>query len=818
MKFPLTTAATLVAGALNACLMAPCAYAQNAPVGVGQRAAVAYDLPAGPLTDTLSRISLQSGQTISAGAELVAGRQAAPVRGVLSAEGAARQALAGTGLELVVTSAGVLTVRPLPAVGVVTSLEPVLVSASAIIPPSEGTGSYTIPESTSATRMRLTMRETPQSVSVITRQQMDDQGIVNVAQALEQTPGITVSQDNSEGYSFYSRGFQLSNFQFDGLPSLSSDGGNVRDNYSITNSVIYDRIEVLKGATGLVNGAGYPSGVVNFIRKRPTQEFQGSLSAGAGSWDRYRSEVDLGGPLSESGKLRGRVVGAAETHGSFMDHAKGKESIGYGILEADLSPRTTASFGVDYQQNRNDGTTNTHLPSLFSDGSQVTFSRSTNPADKWAWRNQDTTRLFADISHRLDNGWNFKLAAAHRDYKSRELISGMGSATVDVVDHSVSHGFYPGGAARFDTDSRENSIDFQASGPYTLFGRQHDLVVGYNAARTHAQSRREDGDTDLWIDDAFNWNNNATEPGSYAWWLTQDMQVNQKILYAATVLHPTDRFAFILGGRLTNYSWSQDIRYANGRYVGYSTNVSRKLIPYTGVTYDLDANHTVYASYTDVFKPQAYNFDANNRQLDPLTGKSIELGAKGEYLDGRLNASVALFQLKQDNVAEPDPSGASTPTGGAAYIAVPGVTTRGLELEVSGEVLPGWQVNAGYTYSRSRDRDGQRVSTTQPEHLFKLATAYRLRGDWHRLTVGGNVHWQGNTYFTQEVDARNHRFTQDSYAVFGLMAGYDFSKDLRLTVNVNNVLDKHYYSGMGNYNSVFYGAPRNVFAQLRYKF
>ncbi len=246
--------------------------------------------------------------------------------------------------------------------------------------------------------------------------------------------------------------------------------------------------------------------------------------------------------------------------------------------------------------------------------------------------------------------------------------------------------------------------------------------------------------------------------------------------------------------------------------------MKNKFIPYAGVTFDVDAYHTVYASYTDVFKPQAFNFDVSNRQLDPMTGKSVEVGAKGEYLDGRLNASVALFQLKQDNVAELDPSGAMTPTGGTAYIAVPGVTTRGIELEVSGELLPGWQLHAGYTYSRSRDRAGERVSTTQPEQLFKLATTYRLPGDWHRLTVGGNMLWQGSTYFSQTVNGANRRFTQDSYGVFGLMAAYDFNKDLRVTVNLNNVLDKTYYSGIGNYNSVYYGAPRNVLAQLRYKF
>ncbi|MBR8657354.1 TonB-dependent siderophore receptor [Achromobacter sp. Marseille-Q0513] len=807
MPFSFDFRARLVAGALGASLIA-------APAAAQQR----YDLPAAPLADTLSRISLMSGRSISASAELVSGKQAAAVRAAPDAETAARQALAGTGLELVITPAGVWSLRPLPAAGPVAALEPVLVTAGNAIEPSEGTGSYTQAESGSATRMRLSLRETPQSVSVITRQQMDDQGIVNVAQALEQTPGIIVNRDNSEGYSFYSRGFQLESFQFDGLPSLSSDGGNVRDNYSITNSVVYDRIEVLKGATGLVNGAGYPSGVVNFIRKRPTQDFQGSITGGIGSWDRYRSELDLSGPLAAQGKVRGRVVAAAEKRGSYMDYARGKENLAYGIIEADLGPRTTASIGVDHQQNRNKATSNTHLPAFYSDGTPVRFPRSTNPADKWSWRNQDTTRLFADLRHTLDSGWQFKLAAAHRNYRSRELISGMSSALVDARSHSVGHGYYPGGAARFDTDTRENSVDFQASGPYTLFGRQHELVIGYNAARNHAQSNRHDGETDALIDNAFRWNNDAAKPGVYEWWLTQNMLVNQKILYGATVLRPADRYAIILGGRLSNYAWNQNLAFANGRLVNYASEVRRKFIPYAGLTYDLDSQHTVYASYTDVFKPQAYSFDANDRQLDPLTGKSMELGAKGEYLDGKLNASIALFQLKQDNMAELDTSGARRPNGDEAYVAVQGVTTRGVELEVSGEISRGWQVHAGYTYSRSRDRDGRRVSTTQPEQVFKLATTYRLPGDWHRLTVGGNLLWQGNTYFTQAIEGKDRRFIQDSYAILGLMAAYDVSKDLRLSVNLNNVFDKAYYSGIGTYNSVYYGAPRNVLAQARYRF
>ncbi len=810
MSFPSAPTALILAGLLAATAAPPTAQAQ-----------ARFNLPAGALADSLSQISLQSGRTISASAELIAGRQAAPVRDATSAEAAARQALQGSGLELVVTPSGVLSVRPQPAAAgqPVSTLATVQVRANTDIMPSEGTGSYTAPESASATRLRLSLRETPQSVSVITRQQMDDQGLMTVADALQQTPGIAVVRENSEGYAFYARGFQLQNFQFDGLPSLSSDGGNVRDNYSLSSSVMYDRIEVLKGATGLVNGVGHPSGVVNFIRKRPTGEFKGSVVAGVGTWDRVRGEVDLGGPLTESGVVRGRLVAASETHGSYMDFAKGKEHVLYGIVEADLTPDTLATFGVDYQGNHNRATSNTHLPAFFSDGRPVTFARSTNPADRWARRNQDTRRAFADLTHHFDNGWQIKAALAHRNYRSRELIAGMSSDFVDAQTHRLAHGYYQGGVADFGTDSRENSIDLLASGTYPLFGRQHDLVIGYNAARTRTQSNRSDGDTDLWIEDAFGWDNQATQPTTYERWLTNDVRVDQRIFYGATVLRPTDRLALILGGRLSDYTWFLQSDFANGRRPNYATDVNNKFIPYAGITFDVDREHTVYASYTDVFRPQAFNFDASNRQLDPLTGKNYEVGAKGEYLDGRVNASVALFQIKQDNVAELDIGAPTLPSGATPYRAVQGVTTRGFELEVAGELLPGWQLHAGYTLARSRDRHGDRVSTTQPQQLFKLATTYRLPGAWNRLTLGGNVHWQSAAYFEQEVvEDTKSRFTQETYAVLGLMAAYDISRQLRVTVNLNNVFDKHYYSGLGNYNSVYYGEPRNLLAQVRYTF
>lgn len=799
----------------------PAAFATDALPVQAAPSVQTYQIAPGPLGRALAEVASSAGMALAFDPALTDGRQSPALVGSYTPREALQRLLAGSGLQLVQSADGRYTLHKLPAPARDgATLDEVRVTANAVRNDgtTEGTGSYTTRSTSTATRLPLTQRETPQSVTVITRQQMDDQGLTGVADVLRQAPGITVNRDNTEGYSFYARGFQVENFQFDGVPSLSTAGGNVRDNYSITDAAIYDRVEILKGATGLVNGTGYPSGVVNLVRKRPTADFQGRASVGAGSWDNYRAEVDLSSPLSADGRIRGRLVIAAQNNRSFIDHLKTRQKLVYGIVETDLTPSTTLSLGLNVQNNAGRATTNAHLPAFFSDGTVARFDRSTNAADIWAYRNQDTQHLFATLVHDFGGGWNLKASLGQRKYQSREVIAGMSSAMIDINTHSVAHGYFAGTAARFDTDTTEDNLDLQVSGKYMLMGREHKLVLGYTAARTKAVSSRSDGDTDALISDAFQWNNNATEPATYEWWWTPHTKARHEIVSAATVLQPTDRLSLVFGGRVTDYSWSLDSVFASNARSNYATEVDQKFIPYAGISFHIDDRHTVYASYTDVFKPQAYSYDANDRQLDPLTGKSYEIGAKGRYFDGRLNASAALFQLKQDNYAVNDPSGAMRPNGGVAQVAMQGVTTKGLELELFGELQPGWQLGAGFTYVQPRDADGLRVSTTQPEKTFKLATMYRLPGDWRHMSIGGNVQWQSGTYFTQTIAGAARRFEQPGYAVVGVVASVELNRQLKATFAIDNLFDKPYYAGIGSYNTVYWGAPRSFRVGMRYDF
>ncbi|MEG0886459.1 MAG: TonB-dependent receptor plug domain-containing protein, partial [Janthinobacterium sp.] len=201
-----------------------------------------------------------------------------------------------------------------------------------------------------ATRMVLTPRETPQSISVVTRQHMDDFALNSVDAVMRHTPGITVSAYDTDRTNYYSRGFSINNFQYDGIPSAVRNVAYSAGN-TLSDMAIYDRIEVLKGASGLLSGAGSLGGTINLVRKKPTADFHGHVTLGAGSWDNYRSELDVSGPLTETGNVRGRAVAAYQDRHSFIDRYSSQSSVFYGILEFDLSPDTLLTVGADYQDN-----------------------------------------------------------------------------------------------------------------------------------------------------------------------------------------------------------------------------------------------------------------------------------------------------------------------------------------------------------------------------------------------------------------------------------------------------------------------------------
>jgi outer membrane receptor for ferric coprogen and ferric-rhodotorulic acid len=776
-----------------------------------------FDVSGGALDAVLAEFASQAGITLPIEPGLVQGMSSGGLRADVSVPEGLQQVLKGSGLQAVEQGRGLYLLRPVAGRTQGVELDATSINGRALGMTTEGTGSYTTGATNTATKLNMTLRETPQSVSVMTRQRMDDQALNSLTQVLEQTPGINVQHVDSERFSIYSRGYNIDSFQFDGIPTsmIVSSGATSQ---TLADMAIYDRIEVLRGASGLLTGAGDPSGTINLVRKRPTADFHGYVSAGAGSWDKYRTEVDVSGPLTPDGRIRGRVVGAYEQKNGFMDHYSNEKQIFYGITEADLTDSTLLTVGVDYQKNDPTGVSYGGFPLFYADGKQNKPSRSFNPAARWSTRQQDSLNVFSSLEQKLANEWSVKLSV-NQMYNKRH--ANLLSLSNRFPDEQTGDGMYTYGGYG-EGWQKQTGIDLMAKGPFQLLGREHELVVGLSSLDY------KDSNTDDNVDASralnyYDWDGNADRftylPGSseYATYVTT---IRQRAGYIASRFKPTDDLAVILGARVTHYKYDYHNNYPdNPSYESHDNNTETgKVTPYAGIVYDLNDIHSVYASYTNIFKPQTAR-TVTGTTLDPREGDNYEIGLKSEYFGGRLNTAIALFESRQNNLAVGD--GVITGTTDAAYRSVAGAKTKGIEMEASGEILPDWNVSASYSHSITKDADGERLNTVAPANQVKLWSTYRLPGELDKLTLGGGMNWQSGISLTDTpwFVGTKIKATQGDYAVFNAMANYKLDEHISATLNVNNLFDKTYISSMDtNFYGGYYGDPRNVMVTTKYQF
>lgn len=347
---------------------------------------------------------------------------------------------------------------------------------------TEDTGTYALSATRGATGMLLPPRETPQSVSAMTHARIQDQHLNDIIVFVTQVPGISAQPGDTERVSFYARGFVVDNVLYDGLRTYP--GAYSNDGKTQSDMAVFDRFEVIRGATGLMSGTGNRGASVDMIRKRSTAAFPGSVSASAETWNRYRADVDLSGPLNAAGTLRARVVGAESDGDSFVDLYHKRRAVGYGVLEYDLAPRTLPTVGIDQQSNRARGVTWGGLPAMFSDGTPTSFVCSTSTATRDCDWNEDTRNPFASVGTHLDNGWNVKASFNQFNSSHDARLSAWGGWAVCGIypDRLTGAGAlqFPG---QFDERNVTRTLDLRASGFLSLGGRRHQAVVGVSGTR-----------------------------------------------------------------------------------------------------------------------------------------------------------------------------------------------------------------------------------------------------------------------------------------------------------------------------------------------
>lgn len=667
---------------------------------------------------------------------------------------------------------------------------------------------YSVRRTSAGTRFDLAPREIPQSISIISHQRIEDQNLDDIIDVLANTTGVTSTQSDSERTEFYARGFYIDAYQFDGLPTQMVQNWSYGD--SGLDLALYDRVEVVRGATGLLSGAGNPSASVNLIRKHAdSAELTGSVSVNVGSWGRTRTTVDVGSALNATGTVRGRVIGSYLDTDGQMDRYNQRKTLGYAVIDADLTPDTQLSVGYDYQQKRANGATWGGFPMLYSDGSRTGYDESFNASPNWTYWDTTSKRAFATLQHAFSNGWKFKVGATHDETKADDKLFypayndwTTGASNFDRTNGtgiSPSAGFY-------NTERKVTGVDGYVDGPFQLFGREHQFMAGlsYNK-RDYANygDYQVGGAGKTWdpFTSYLHWTGNISEPNWNPLALASQGTITQKAGYAAARLSLADPLKLIIGARYTD--WKSE---------GENDDREHKVTtPYAGLVYDINDTYSAYASYTEIFQPQTAR-DRNDRYLDPVDGKSYEVGVKGAWFDNRLNASLAVFRIEQDNVAQVTSEPIIGHPGEFASIAARGTVSRGFEFEVNGELAPGWNATFGASRYVAKDINDADINTNLPQTALKLFTSYTPQS-LQELTVGGGANWQNRIYYAVPAYGR---IEQSGYALVSAFVRYRISPEFSVQANLNNLLDKKYLSQINGYGA--YGDGRNASLTFTWSF
>jgi outer-membrane receptor for ferric coprogen and ferric-rhodotorulic acid len=805
-----------------------------------------YDIPAGSLTSVLSQFADRSQLSLVYSAALTEGMASPGLRGDYSSETGLRQLLANTGLTYRFTDSHTVTIEK--SASRTRELAPLRVEGADVAATgaidatsTENSGSYTTDAVTIGSKAPQSIRDTPQSVSVVTRQQLQDENLQSFEQLMNAAPGVSVNLSNSSPSQpqYYSRGLLISAFQIDGGAPVDSGQFTITGYTPQFDMAEFDHVEILRGSDGLFAGYGTPAGTVNLVRKRALGQDQLIVEGAYGSWDNERVMVDVTGPLAFDGRLRGRVVVDCQQQQYFYDIANENHGLIFGTLEADLTPGTLLTLSGSYLDSKSipwfEG-----LP-RYANGAEIPFPRSVAFTYPWATFDVSTAEMAARIEQKISANWALRL-----DYS--EIKQRTNSMSADILG-AISPVNLTGseiGAGGEVTPNRQYLADLVLTGGFDVFGRRQELVFGGSFQNMSSGNTYEYGlgntpeTISIFPFRTSSYPNPQIQPQNYAYPIQTQ---HQRILYGTLRLLPLERLHVTGGAQWASYNY-YDVSGSvdpSGAFTSPPNVTSyqdkNRIVPYAGVVFDVDKVWSVYASFTNIFLSQANKLQAPfppGIPSYPTTGAETEVGIKGDLMNGKLKPSLSVYHINLNNQVGYGFTGGYTGSGGfCCYVPDGKVTTEGIDAELAGNITDRWQIAASYNYNENKydPTAGVPYTTVTPKHLAKLWTTYRLPV-WHdRLTVGGGVTGQSSTFESGTVPASfdpvtgegnppftPYNFTQAGWTVFSLYGEVRLTDHFFAALNLNNVTNKVYYQSVGNpdnYN--WYGDPFNYMLTLRYK-
>ncbi len=687
---------------------------------------------------------------------------------------------------------------------------------------TEGSGRYA-PRAINVGKALQTLRETPQSVTVMTRARIEDQNLLTVEDVMQQMTGVTVDRAWLSS-TYTSRGLPITNYRLDGGASAqtSTTTGDL-------DTAIFDSIALIRGADGLF-GAGEAGGVINFTRKRAMADTQARATMTFGSWDHARINGDLTGALTADGSLRARAIGVYDMSDSFQDFKTDDRWLAHGSIEYNPAPGTLLLAGYTHQVDKHEGF-NVSLP-RYRSGEDIGFPRSTNMGAPWSTIDRTIDIAYGRIEQAIGKAWTMRLNANYTRSNDRTNAAEMENA-VDPIDRSGADWWYYQAASRV----RELTLDFNTTGSFEAFGQKHDVVLGVDYTNNRTDNRS------LWT---YHGPANVFDPDyppELAYppvWTDGGYEGRTRIerlgFYGSLRVRPVAALSLIGGGRLVVKDRTENRNISTGAVTSL-LDQKTKFVPYVATVLDVTKSLSLYASYSEIYQSQANLMSAPRpgTPLGPVSGTNYEAGVKGEFAGGKLTGSLAVYRVRKQGASATDPSNPPAgSTDNCCYIRDGSLRSQGFEAEVNGELLPGWQVSVGYTYNDNENRRENDASFAEitPRHLLKVFTDYAFReGALKGLSIGGGVTAQSSNFrsgYVQELNPATglydgpyyqYQFRLPGYAIWSLRAEYDVSDQFSISANLNNLFDKSYYVTIGSpgYGN-FYGDPRNFLVSLRGKF
>lgn len=646
-----------------------------------------------------------------------------------------------------------------------------------------------------ATGLPLEIKDTPQTISTIDQGEMADFGLTGSNEALGLATGINVEQYETNRATFNARGFEIQLTQMDGL-GMSNSWGTV---VGREDSFLFERIELIRGANGLLTGVGNSSGTINYVRKRPKNEDSSQFTLTGGSWGLKRAALDVNKVLTEDGAWAGRLVVAHEDKDSYLRDLRDQRSTVYGVVDGQIGRDGVLTVGLTAVSAKQDAPMWGSLTLLRSDGTQADFDVGSSTAANWAYWNTRSYNAFAEYSHRLSEDWEAKLTYNYRHgNEATKLLYAYSLSGVLNPDNTGLVGW----PYRSLSSADNRVLDANLAGQFSAFGRKHSLLLG-------ASRSSEKVDTDAFAAlsnnflplPAFPYGGDAyPEP---QWGPRADSTSGEQTLtrlYAASRLSLSDTAHAIVGLNAMRHVRGGASRYGSGGQL--LDPKTEELSPYVGFTYDITPDLLGYVSYSDIFQPQE-QADVNGNLLAPVKGVNTEVGVKAEWLDKNLLTTFALFTAKQEGLA----TYAGIDANQQYYYEPKDVKSKGFELEATGRLGKDTKLTLGYTRLILTGPDGKDIYQWVPRNTVNFRVDTRIAA-LPGLRLGAGGRWQSEVY--KVGSAR-----QDSYLVANAFAAYELNKATTLRLNVNNLFDKKYIGGLA-YGAI-YGAPRNASITLEYK-